>query len=193
MFEDDLGPALFDDYWRVRNIPAKAADHLMRQGETPWCDDVRTAEPETCATLLGHTLRRALADMSERQGSHNPAKWRWDRVNTATFPHAVFESVGLLRRAFSRRVPAGGHAFTITPVMRIHDDIYISSYRQIVDMASLDASKFIIPGGQSGHVWSEQYDDLLPKWRAVEYIPMRFTREAVDAAQASRLVLQPRR
>jgi penicillin amidase len=192
MFEDDLGPALFDDYWRIRNTPAKAVDHLMRQGETSWCDDVRTAEPETCATLLGHTLRRALDDMGERQGTRSMAKWRWDRVNEAVFPHAVFEHVGLLRRWFSRRVPAGGNAFTITPVMPIKSDIYVSSYRQIVNMASLDDSLFVIPAGQSGHVWSPQYDDLLPKWRAGDYVPMRFSREAVDASQASRLTLQPR-
>jgi penicillin G amidase len=192
MFEDDLGTPLFDDYWRIRNTPAKAVDHQMRLGETAWCDDVRTAEPETCATLLGHTLRRAMDDMSERQGTRTVARWRWDRVNAAVFPHAVFEHVGLLRRWFSRRVPAGGNAFTITPVMPIEQDIYVSSYRQIVNMASLDESLFVIPAGQSGHVWSEQYDNLLPKWRAGEYVPMRFSRDAVDAAQASRLTLQPR-
>ncbi len=192
MFEDDLGPALFDDYWRVRNTPAKAVDHLMRQGESAWCDDVRTAEPETCATLLGQTLRTALDDMSDRQGSRSVARWRWDHVNAAVFPHAVFDHVGLLRRWFSRRVPAGGHAFTIAPVMPIDQDIYVSSYRQIVNLASLDDSRFVIPAGQSGHVWSPQYDNLLPKWRTGEYIPMRFSRDAVDAAQASRLTLQPR-
>jgi penicillin amidase len=85
----------------------------------------------------------------------------------------------------------GGNAFTVTPVMPLRGDIYISSYRQIIDLAALDASRFVIPVGQSGHVWSPQYDDLLEKWSKMEYLPMRFTREAVDAAQAHRLVLEP--
>ena len=192
MFEDDLGAALFTDYWQVRNTSAKALDTVIQQGETTWCDDARTAEPETCATLLGVTLRQALADMAERQGSRSIDKWRWDRVNRAVFPHAVFETVPLLRRAFSRSVPAGGNSFTITPVMYIGNDVYSSSYRQIIDLAALDASLFVIPVGQSGHVWSPQYDNLLPRWSKFEYIPMRFTKEAVDGAAAATLVLAPR-
>ena len=49
--------------------------------------------------------------------------------------------------------------------------------------ATKAAAKGIIP--------KAQYDDLLEKWKKVEYVPMRFTREAVDAAQAHRLVLEP--
>ncbi len=192
MFEDDLGSSLFKEYWQVRNTSAKALDHVIQQGETTWCDDVRTTEPETCATLLGLTLRQALADMADRQGSHNLDKWRWDRVNAAVFPHAVFETVPLLRRAFSRRVPAGGNSFTITPVMYIGNDVYSSSYRQIIDLAALDSSLFVIPVGQSGHVWSPQYDNLLPRWSKVEYVPMRFSKEAVDNAALTTLVLAPR-
>lgn len=191
MFEDELGAPLFRDYWRIRNLSAKALDGLIQQGETEWCDDARTPEPETCATLLGQTLQRALADMSDRQGSRDLTRWRWDKVNAALFPHAPFDVVPSLRWAFSRRVPLGGNAFTVTPVMPLRDEIFVSSYRQIVDLASFDASRFVIPAGQSGHIWSPQYDDLLPKWTKVEYIPMRFTRDAVDAAVAHRLVLEP--
>jgi penicillin amidase len=108
------------------------------------------------------------------------------------FPHAVFETVPLLRRAFSRRVPAGGNSFTITPVMHIGNDVYSSSYRQIIDLAALDSSLFVIPVGQSGHVWSPQYDNLLPRWSKVEYVPMRFSKEAVDNAALTTLVLAPR-
>jgi len=191
MFEDDLGARLFADYWQSRSLSAKALDNLIRRGETIWCDDVRTPGPETCATLTGVTLQRALTDMSDLQGSHDVAKWRWDRVNRAEFPHAPFDAVPMLRWAFSRRMPMGGNSFTVTPVMPLRGQIFISSYRQIIDLAALDASRFVIPVGQSGHVWSPQYDDLLEKWGKVEYLPMRFTREAVDAAQAHRLVLEP--
>jgi penicillin amidase len=191
MFEDDLGGALFKDYWRVRNYSAKALDNLIQQGETVWCDDARTPEPETCATLLGQTLQAAITEMGGKQGSRDVTRWRWDRVNQAVFPHPVFDTVPALRWAFSRRVPAGGHSFTVTPVMPLRDDVFISSYRQIIDLAALDASRFVIPVGQSGHVASPHYDDLLVKWTKVEYLPMRFTRDAVDAAQAHRLVLEP--
>ena len=47
--------------------------------------------------------------------------------------------------------------------------------------------------GQSGHVWSERYADLLERWNRVEYLPMRFSRLAVDEAAKATLVLEPRK
>jgi penicillin amidase len=130
--------------------------------------------------------------MSDLQGTSNVAKWRWDRVNVARFPHAPLDAAPLLSRLFSRTVPRGGDAFTITPVMPIGDELFVSSYRQIIDLAALDASRFVIPMGQSGHVWSPHYANLLDAWTKVEYLPMRFSRTAVDDAMRARLVLEPR-
>jgi len=192
LFEDDLGPALYNDYWAHRSIVAKAIDTMIQTNDLGWCDDVRTIEPETCETLVGQTLPLALASMAARQGSTNVANWRWDRVNVAEFPHMPFDRISWLRRWFSRSVPRGGDSFTVTPVAPILDRTFISSYRQIIDLASIDASKFIIPMGQSGHVWSEHYGDLLAKWDRYEYLPMRFSRAAVDEGAGDRLVLEPK-
>ena len=192
LFEDDLGDDLAVDYASRPSMPAKAIDNLIQSGDASWCDDVRTAEPETCETLFGRTLQRALAQMSERQGTSTLAKWRWDKVNAARFPHAPLDAVPVLNRFFSRTVPRGGDAFTLTPVMPLGGDIYVSSYRQVIDLAGPDASRFIIPMGQSGHVWSEQYASMLDAWAKVEYVPMRFSRAAVDDATRSKLVLEPR-
>jgi penicillin amidase len=192
LFEDELGEDLFNEYWGSRSVVAKAIDTMIQTNDLAWCDDVRTAEPETCETLLGRTLQQALDVMGRRQGSTKVASWRWDRVNAAQFPHLPFDGISGLRRWFSRTVPRGGDTFTVTPVMPIRDRTIVSSYRQIIDMASIDASKFIIPMGQSGHVWSPHYADLLDKWNKTEYLPMRFSRSAVDEATAERLVLEPR-
>jgi penicillin amidase len=113
-------------------------------------------------------------------------------VNAARFPHRPLDAVPMLGRFFSRVVPRGGDAFTVTPVMPLDDDVFVSSYRQIIDLAGADSSRFVIPMGQSGHVWSDHYADLLDRWNNVEYIPMRFSRLAVDEAAASTLVLKPR-
>ena len=192
LFEDDLGEDVAAAFIARRSLAAKAVDNLIAAGDPSWCDDVRTAEPETRETLLGRTLQRALADMSDRQGTSNLAKWRWDRVNAARFPHRPLDAVPALRRFFSRTVPRGGDAFTVTPVMPLDEDVFVSSYRQIIDLAGADASRFMIPMGQSGHIWSDRYANLLDAWNRVEYIPMRFTRLAVDEAVAATLVLKPR-
>jgi penicillin amidase len=193
LFEDELGDDLAAEYMSRRSLVAKAIDNLIQAGDTVWCDDVRTAEPETCETLLGRTLQRALADMSDRQGTSNVARWRWDRVNVARFPHRPLDGAPVLSRIFSRSVPRGGDAFTITPVNPIGDDLFVSSYRQIIDLASLDSSHFVIPMGQSGHIWSDRYANLLDTWNKAEYVPMRFSRLAVDEAAKATLVIEPRR
>ena len=76
--------------------------------------------------------------------------------------------------------------------MPLDDDIFVSSYRQIVDLAGDDSSRFVIPMGQSGHIWSDRYANLLDTWNRAEYIPMRFTRLAVDDAAKATLVLRAR-
>ncbi len=192
LFADELGDDLAEEYVARRSSAAKAIDALVQSGDSVWCDDVRTSGPETCETLLGRTLQQALADMSDRQGTSKIEKWRWDRVNAARFPHAPLDAVPVLRRYFSRTVPRGGDAFTLTPVSPIGGDIFVSSYRQIIDLAGPDASRFMIPMGQSGHVWSDRYANLLDAWNRAEYIPMRFTRAAVDDAARATLVLEQR-
>jgi len=48
-----------------------------------------------------------------------------------------------------------------------------ASYRQIVDLADLQNSVFVLPGGQSGNVLESQYDNLLHFWRANQYVAMK--------------------
>ncbi len=192
LFADELGDDLWNDYAAHRSLVAKALDRVIQSNDATWCDDVRTKEPESCETILGESLVTALDDQARRQGTSNISNWRWDRVDAATFPHMPFDRVGLLRRFFSRTVPRGGDSFTVTPTMPIRDEIFISSYRQIIDLSSLDASRFIIPMGQSGYVWSRHYADLLDRWSRVEYVPMRFTTPAVDSALSATLTLVPK-
>jgi penicillin amidase len=47
------------------------------------------------------------------------------------------------------------------------------SYRQIVDLADPERSRWIVAGGVSGDPLSPHYDDQLPLWLRGEYRPMR--------------------
>lgn len=191
LFADDLGADLSAEYVRSSNMVAKAMDRLIHARDDSWCDDVRTSTRETCETLLGGALAEALIDMGARQGTTDMDRWRWDRVNGAAFRHQPFNASRVLRPWFSRDVARGGDAFTLATNMPIRDDIYISSYRQIVDLADFDRSRFMIPMGQSGQIVSGHYSDLLEPWQKVAYLPMRFTRTVVDDAVTKRLLLEP--
>jgi penicillin amidase len=63
--------------------------------------------------------------------------------------------------------------------------------RMIVDLSDFDASRGVIPTGQSGHPYHPHYDDQIELWLNGEYRPMWFTREAVEGAAVEHLVLEP--
>ena len=67
----------------------------------------------------------------------------------------------------------------------------VPSWRQIVDLAELDASVGTHTTGQSGHPASPHWSDLVPLWGAGEYHPLPFTRPAVEAAAEATLTLRP--
>ena len=125
-------------------------------------------------------------------GSADVASWQWGAGNTVVFPHLPFEFSALLRPLFSRRVRVGGDDVTVNPVMRIRDETIIASYRQIVDLSNLDASRFNNTLGQSGQLIGGHYDDLLDKWLKVEHVPMRFSTAVVDRSVKTRLTIAPR-
>jgi penicillin amidase len=61
----------------------------------------------------------------------------------------------------------------------------------IVDLGDLTQSIAIDTTGQSGHPYSQHYDDMIDLWRNMEYHPMLWTREQVESATINRLILNP--
>jgi penicillin amidase len=192
IFADEVGGELWQEYNQEPSWKAKALHTLAGLGESPWCDDVTTEPRETCAAMLGLALDDALRDGAGRFGSEDVASWQWGAGNTVVFPHLPFEFSALLRPLFSRRVKVGGDDVTVNPVMRVRDETIVASYRQIVDLSNLDASRFTNTLGQSGQLIGGHYDDFLEKWLKVEHVPMRFSTAAVDSAVKGRLTIAPK-
>lgn len=202
--------------WFVRLVPALTGDELglplaarfaarfpfvsrflgetLRVRDNPWCDDVSTPQRETCDVVAASTLRDALSDLG-RTLEPPLSGWRWDRLHWAIFPHQGFDGSAVLGPFLSRRVPNGGDWSTVNvgpfSFARPFEQRSVASYRQIVDLANLDASRFIQAGGQSGHPLSPHYDDYLEDWRAVKYRPMRFERVIIERERLSTLRLEP--
>jgi penicillin G amidase len=74
---------------------------------------------------------------------------------------------------------------------RTYETDLLASYRGIFDLADLEKSTYVIPGGQSGNVFSPHYQDMVTRWAKVQYrtIP---TRDAdIQAGAKNRLTLSP--
>jgi penicillin amidase len=196
MFADELGEA-FRPAWATRalfmgNVLAN------RDGQARWCDNVRTAQKETCADILQSSLEMALADLRSRYGE--PRDWKWGEAHEARLRHRPFTRDNLLRRWFDVVVASPGDAYTVNVGRsNFEDDAdpygnrHAASLRAIYDLADPQASLFIHPGGQSGNPFSAHYRSFAGAWARGEYVPMVTDRARLESQGVQRLVLTPRK
>ena len=123
--------------------------------------------------------------------------WRWGRLHVAKFDHALMPladkataaqlSVGPLAFGGAANVP---HAGTYR-----RSDYRLTagaSFRMVLDVGNWDASRAVNTPGQSGDPFSGHYRDLAPLWATGQYVPLLYSRAAVEAATAEAITLTPR-
>jgi penicillin G amidase len=179
-----------------------AAIQLLDEPDNVWWDNASTEAVETRDAIVRASLEEAVAQITRLLGADR-AGWRWGALHTSTFVSNPLglSGIGLIEDMVNRGPTAspggdqivnatGWDAFSAVAA----DDFGLTSLpsmRMIVDVANFDASLSIITTGQSGHPFSPHYADQIAPWTNVDYHPMLFTRAAVEASAASRLVLQP--
>jgi penicillin amidase len=145
--------------------------------------------------LLRQALREALELLQEELG-RDMARWTWGRLNRVHFAHPV-GSVRPLNLLFNRGpYPVGGDRDTLLrasgqPRFPFEPLMGGDSLRFVADVGDWEKCRIVIPGGQSGHVASRHYADLIPRWLRGRFLPMPFRREAVDRHAKRRLRLVP--
>jgi penicillin amidase len=144
--------------------------------------------------LLLTTLKSAFAEARERQGADASA-WAWGKLHHGCFEHALSAVAEPALRASLDAGPFAKGGSSSTPMhtgyrldnFRI---IHGASFRLVVDVGNWDASLCMNSPGQSGDPRSPHYRDLAPLWAKGEYVPLAFSREAVDAAAEVRFLLK---
>jgi len=168
----------------------------IRRAPTPERADPWLGVGRTWDEVLRAALAKAVAELRQRFGP-DPARWSYGRVHTLTLRHPL-GGVPALAPIFNRGPwPTGGDLDTVNqqyaPRETAAGPAYNApSYRQIVDLSDWDASRVILPAGQSGHPASKHYSDMAEAWRAGGYHPMLWSRPAVERHAAATLTLEPR-
>jgi penicillin G amidase len=125
--------------------------------------------------LALEALRGALDDLEERFGP-DPEGWRWGRVHALEFPHALGAGHPIAEWVFNRTLHPGGAQETVAQVAYNPIDpyhaIWAPSWRMVADPSAPERSQWQAFTGQSGHAWSNHYDDLQPRWEAGTMQPM---------------------
>jgi penicillin amidase len=185
---DKLGPA-FDDYWDASPHPNVIRLILTEHAE--WCNERAPPVAKTCAEQLAVSLERALGELGQRYGTDMDG-WQWGRAHPALFTNQVWASIPVLRSWFATALPANGGYDTIDRGgSRLADgepyaDVHGPTLRMIVDLADIDAARFIIAPGQSGNALSPHYSDLMEPWRDHAYVTLG------GASGRAELILAPK-
>jgi penicillin amidase len=156
-----------------------------------------SAPAPDCALALSQAFDRALARIVARQGA-DMGKWSWGAEQVALLPHKVFSHVPGLDWWSDLSFPSSGDFYTLdrgggfdTPKNQPLARTQAAGYRGIFDLADSARSRFIIATGQSGHIFSPHYRDLLPLWRAGRAITLTGTEDELKTSGATLTTFAP--
>jgi penicillin amidase len=145
--------------------------------------------------LLLTTLASGWDDATAKLGA-DPAGWQWGKLHRGFFEHALSPvAEDALREELDvGPLPKGGSASTVMHAAYRPQDFRVTmgaSVRLLMDVGDWDASLCVNAPGQSGDSRSPHYRDLAPLWARGEYVPLLYSRGAVDAAASRRITLLP--
>jgi penicillin G amidase len=193
-FADEMGEELYERYVTLSNIPIRVIPRLLADTATTWFDNMRTPVVETRDDILRKSIMLALLDLTRRFGSDMDS-WQWGSLHTLTFKHPL-GAVRPLDRLFNiGPLRLGGNVTTVNngeyAIAHPFDATVGASMRMIVDLASLDTCRIVLPTGQSGQPMSPHYSDQTVLWHTGGYVSLISSAAATRSSAWEHLVLSP--
>jgi penicillin amidase len=193
-FEDELGADAAAQmleswyYWQERLV------RLCDDNDSPWFDDVTTAERETRDVLFHRAALQAREDLGKRYGA-DMRRWRWGDVHTVRFFSPAIPARQAARVLGGGIRPKDGSGETLNrAIYRFatpFDTVVIDSLRFVADLADPDKVLAVLPGGASGRQFDAHLTDQLDAWESGEPRFLWFSDAAIAAHARHELLLQP--
>jgi len=147
--------------------------------------------------LLVRSFEAAVAEVASRLGP-DPSTWAWGRLHQAQFNHVLAPLAAEGEAAGLSVGPAPMAGTSLSPLAATWraDDFRVTSgasFRMVLDVGDWDSSRFINTPGQSGDIDSPHARDLFETWAKGGYLPLVYSRGAVEAATERVLRLSPAR
>jgi penicillin amidase len=204
-FDDDLG-SLASSYVSGGDVNRQAMTLLLDQPDSHWWDDVNTTGvKETRDDIIKKSLADAAQALTSEFGS-DPSGWTWGKLHTGTFASQAL-GTSPLAFIFNRGPVAvdGGSAIVnntggsfsaayssgLVKLTTIFRERSVPSLRQIIDLSNLNASRFIHTTGESGLPTNPHYDDMIDRWRNIQYAPMWWDQQDIKTHAEGMLTLTP--
>ena len=123
-------------------------------------------------------------------------KWTWGAIHRTNRPHWLSNAHAWAAELAGPSMPLGGDGDTPLASSYSHADPFAitgtSVARYIYDLNDWDASRWIVPLGASGHLASPHFADQASIWANVEFIPMTYSWDKIEALAESTQALSPR-
>lgn len=176
-------------------------DHLVDNSDNDWWDDKNTPGIESRNDILRLAFSDAVDDLEERLG-RDLRNWTWGDLHTVTFANSTLgepPSPAVIRSLLNRGpYPASGSSSVVNNTAwnaaSLEEPFAVQSLpsmRMIVDLSDLSNSLTTHTVGQSGHAFHPHYADMVELWQNIEYHPMYWAKDAVEAEAESLLRLVP--
>jgi penicillin G amidase len=184
LIKDDLSPEFFRSLMGERILIENLMANILIAKNSPWTDDQNTPGTETWNDIVIEAFKETVEDLSQQLGAE-VENWNWEKLHTFKISHPL-GVVKILNKAFKLNhgpfgVPGSYH--TVSPFSYSYKNLYHvnhgASHRHIFDLADWDASKTVIPTGNSGIPSSRFYLDQTRLYLENQYHTDPFNRVEV--------------
>ena len=210
--EIDSAPAALYEIWAAKHLPQAVLAEVVPEPARPLVGggsieaiaailekNPRYAlPPETYLRIqqaLWTSLKAAWAEAASLMGD-DPKAWAWGKIHRAVFTSAVspLADPRTAQQLDLQPLAMGGSALSpMAAAYRKEDFVVVhgASFRMVLDVGNWDDSRAINSSGQSGDPYSPFYRNLSSLWTSGQYVPLLYSRAAIEKAAAQRFVLTP--
>lgn len=206
--DDELGD-LAPEYVSGGDFNREVMRRMLDQPDARWWDNINTTDvTETRDDILAKSLSDAAAALTAEFGADSTG-WNWGKLHTATFRHQVMggQPVAFMFNRGPVAVDGGSGILNNTggnlnvsytdpgdppaKLATIFAERTVPSLRIIDNLSDWNASLYIHTTGQSGLPYHPHYEDMIDLWRNIQYVPMWWERDSIEADAEATLTLSP--
>jgi acyl-homoserine-lactone acylase len=210
-FLDELGPQT-SPAWRAlveigNNSYSAQADHLLGRDDSPFWDDVKTAQKENKPAIMARSLAGAVSYLEAELGANRSA-WQWGKLHQYRWTSEATKMAPYLSASQRSGIeaissyldrgpyPAGGDHGTLNVAAYEWGSDFnvwlIPAMRVVVDFGLEEPMIGVNSSGQSGNPASPHYADGIDAWLKGGYMSFPFQSRNMDKVYGNkRLMLMP--
>ncbi|MDH5415445.1 MAG: penicillin acylase family protein, partial [Flavobacteriaceae bacterium] len=163
-FKDELGEEGFQKFGRLADFWHAYKKLLFNQNHSFW-DNTKTDHVESGKDIILRSFQESAQKLKTKLGARID-RWNWGKLHTAEYKHPLGKVKPLNLLYNIGPIPADGGRYVINNLghNKSTDDfsvVHAPATRRIVDMADIENSQGILPTGNSGNPFSENFDDQL--------------------------------